>query len=390
MHVVKTALNKLVSYVERENFRGYDPYDTLNGWLPFHWFGRWGPAVATQIQKRNPINIRPILGIQKDLNPKGIGLFLKAYCYLYQADPQAAYLEKAHMLCDWLIGNYSRGYSGTCWGYNFPWDNSLDYKKRWLPSAVVTSHVVQGLYAYFLLTQSEKAKKAIVSAANYVSRDIPVTRFQEGISFAYTHQSKGACYNASLHAAEILLTAALVNDEQPPKLIEEAVAFVLARQKNDGSWFYSYNPERDSERKQIDFHQGFVLISLYEVYRHTGFLSGEIEQAIAKGLEFYKQKQFLLDGRSLWRLPKRWPVDIHNQAQGIITFSSLQEYHPDYLSFAQTIARWTIRNMQDKSGYFYYRKHRFFIDKTPYIRWSQAWMMLALAYLKLHLDRDGN
>lgn len=377
----ETSLQRLLGYIEDQDYCGYDPYDTLNSFMNFRIFGKWGPAVATQIQKRNPLNIRPLLGVRKGWNPKGMGLFLKAYCNLYQADLQAAYLEKADGLCKWLLGNYSKGHSGMCWGYNFPWASSTDYKERCLPSVVVTRHVVEGLYAYYLLTYSEKARQAIISAAEYVQKDIPITRFKDGISFAYTHQSNGVCYNASLHAAEILLTAAMVKDEQPPKLIEGAVSFVLSRQKADGSWFYSYAPETGSERKQIDFHQGFVLVSLHEIRRHTAFLSREIEQAIAKGLKFYKREQFLPDGRSLWRVPKTWPVDIHNQAQGIITFSRLREYHPDYLPFAQTIACWTIRNMQDKNGYFYYRKHRFITDKTSYVRWAQAWMMLALSEL---------
>ncbi len=67
---VTAATQSLLTYVEKENFKGYDPYDTLNGWVPFHWLGKWGPAVATQIQKRNPINIRPLLGIKKTIIPK--------------------------------------------------------------------------------------------------------------------------------------------------------------------------------------------------------------------------------------------------------------------------------------------------------------------------------
>ena len=45
------------------------------------------------------------------------------------------------------------------------------------------------------------------------------------------------------------------------------------------------------------------------------------DKEIKLGLEFYKKYQFNDDGVSIWRLPKKWPVDIHNQSQGIITFS---------------------------------------------------------------------
>ena len=59
-------------------------------------------------------------------------------------------------------------------------------------------------------------------------------------------------------------------------------------------------------------------------------------------------------------------------------FLSFSSYNADYLPFAHTIAEWTIKNMQDKKGYFYYRKFKYYINKIPYIRWSQAWMLLAL------------
>ena len=377
---VTAAIQSLLAYVEKENFKGYDPYDTLNSWVPFHWLGKWGPAVATQIQKRNPVNIRPVLGIKKDYNPKGMGLFLKAYCNLYKQTADKEYLDKAKWIFDWLAQNYSRGYSGLAWGYNFPWASSSEYKEPFLPSVVVTQQVVDGIHAYFELTKEERARQAIISAAEYVDKDIPVTKFDAGISFAYTHQSKGACYNASLHAAEILLKSCLVQGQSPDERIEQAVRFVLSKQKADGSWYYSYNPETNTERKQIDFHQGFVLVSLHHFKQHCDFLQEDITRAIENGLTFYRNEQFLPSGQSLWRLPKKWPVEIHNQAQGIITFSLLKDYCPDYSDFADTIARWTIGHMQDSSGFFYYLKYPWFTNKIPFIRWSQAWMLLALTF----------
>mgnify|MGYP006281044907 CR=1 FL=1 len=168
--------------------------------------------------------------------------------------------------------------------------------------------------------------------------------------------------------------------------VDQADTFVLSIQKAEGAWYYSFNPETNTERKQIDFHQGFVLLSLENIRKQGGLLQEEISQAVEKGLEFYKQEQFFPNGRSMWRLPQKWPVDIHNQSQGIITFSLLKDHHPECLDFAKTIARWTIKNMQGTSGYFYYRKYPLFTNKIPYIRWSQAWMMLALSEVVLVSD----
>ena len=96
---------------------------------------------------------------------------------------------------------------------------------------------------------------------------------------------------------------------------------------------------------------------------------------------FYYDKQFDNSGKSLYRFPRKYPIDIHNQAQGIITFSTLCNYDSNFLSFAHKIAMWTIDNMQDERGFFYFQNWNIFTNKIPYIRWSQAWMGFALITL---------
>jgi hypothetical protein len=110
-------------------------------------------------------------------------------------------------------------------------------------------------------------------------------------------------------------------------------------------------------------------------------IEGTYQESLLKGADFYWNKQFLPDGRSKWRWPRQWPVDSHNQAQGIITFSKLKKFDPKYLDHAFTVANWSMRNMMGESGGFYYQKWPFFTNKIEYMRWSQAWMILALATL---------
>jgi len=379
---VLTEIEKLNNYVLRNNFNGYDPYDTLNSFLPFRRLGHKIAVLAIQFQKRNPFNIRPLLGIKKGKNPKAMGLFLKAYVLLYKSTGEQKYLDTATKLFEWLTINYSKGYSGICWGYNFDWANPDGYLPSYTPSVVVTSFVVDGLYNYFLVTKNPKAKELIDSAAIYIIKDIPITKFKEGISFSYTHKSKGSCYNASLLAAEVLAKSDIINGANKySELIEQAVTYVLSKQKELGEWWYSFNPETHKERNQIDFHQGFVLVSLRNLNRLCCFKNLNLEDAIQKGLDFYKKKQFLNNGQPMWRLPKRWPVDIHNISQGIITFSLLSNKREVYHSFAKNIAEWAINNMQSSKGYFFYRKYSIGTNKISFMRWGQAWMLLALTEL---------
>jgi len=378
---IQESFDKLLEYVESEKYKGYDPYDTLNSWIPFKLFGKWPAAIATQIQKRNPINIRPFLGIKKAINPKAFGLFLQAYSILFKKTNNLEYLEKADYFFNWLKNNYSKGYSGYCWGYNFPWANPKHYYNSFTPSAVVTGFVCKGIYEYHKITGDKTAKHIILDATKFINQDLHWYEDDTGICISYTPIKKDICYNASLLAAEILSMNSELNDnEQDKQNAIKAVDFVIARQKQNGLWAYSED-KNGKERIQTDFHQGYVLESIYGIKKRLGIKNNLLETALHKGIEYYIEKQFYNNGRSLWRDPKVFPVEIHNQAQGIVTLLKLKEYCPEAENIAYTIAKWTIENMQAKNGHFYYQNFKFHKNKISYMRWSNAWMFLALSML---------
>jgi hypothetical protein len=416
------ALDKLSVWLEKEQYKGYDPYDILLSYIPFRHTGKWIPVLATQVHKRNPINIRPLIGIRKDYNPKAMGLFLLAYSLqygkvmqvlnqglqgkkepdgldepdkpdeLYKPDkPDEPYKPDEHknhlrlkmdFFFRWLMDNYTKGFSVMCWGYNFPWAGLETYTRANFPSAVVTGFIGKALFEYYVQTRDQTALDALISAGDFIMSDLHVTEDRAGICFSYTPQAPDCCYNASLLSAELLAKIYfLTGDDSLLDKIEKAVSFILARQKTDGRWNYSQDIKNGREREQIDFHQGYILESLFEIRNFALKDSGEINNALVRGLEFYRKNQFLQDGRSRWRLPAYWPVDIHSQAQGIITFCKLKEFNPDYAGFAKLIGEWTIDNMQDRTGYFYYHVNKLYKNKVSYIRWAQSWMLLALSHL---------
>ena len=76
-----------------------------------------------------------------------------------------------------------------------------------------------------------------------------------------------------------------------------------------------------------------------------------------------------------------YPIDIHAPAQLIITLSELNKLK-EYSSLYNKVLLWTINNMQNSKGYFYYQIGKNFTSKIPYMRWAQAWMFFALTTLK--------
>jgi len=378
----KESFIKLEKYIEKEHFKGYDPYDTLNSWIPFKLIGKWGPILATQFQKRNPVNIRSLIGIKKENNPKAMGLFLQSYSILYRKTGEKIYLEHAKYFYHWLVNNYTNGYSGICWGYNFPWATSTKYYPVYTPSSVVTGFVIRGIYEYYKVSNDKTALEIIFSATRFIRKDLKWTKDETGLCISYTPIIRDLCYNASLLGAEILAINYKLNCEENSR--DQAIAavnYVLDRQKTDGVWAYSTDINSGEDRMQIDFHQGYVLESIFNILNYTIGKNQESENSLKRGLQYYRNIQFFDNGKSYWRIPKEYPVEIHNQTQGIITFSRLWPYYPGGPNFANTIAAWTIENMQDDDGYFYYQKFKTHTNKISYMRWSQAWMLLALTNL---------
>jgi hypothetical protein len=76
------------------------------------------------------------------------------------------------------------------------------------------------------------------------------------------------------------------------------------------------------------------------------------------------------------------PVDIQCSSQAIDTLVFFQDADAESLALAQKVAEWTIQHMQDRSGYFYYRRYsKHIVNKTPTLHWGQATMLCALAGL---------
>jgi hypothetical protein len=385
---IENSLDRLIQHINREKFRGNDPYDLLNSTFNLQKYGHKLCFLATQIHKRNPINIRKHLGITKDYTPKGMGLFLHAFAIFYKLNPDVYYLDRMNYLYEWLRDNYSRGYRGYCWGLNYDYASADGFFKAYSASIVVTAFIFNGIFEYYLITGKEEIKEVMLSVGDFLLKDILITEFQNSLCFSYTPQKKDLCYNANALASSLLAKLFFITGkEKYLNFSKLSMNYIIEKQHLDGRWNYSENA--GIEKKQVDFHQGFILDSISDYLKFTNDDDDNYNYALKKGLEFYCHFQFHRDGRSYWRLPKRLPVDIHNQAQGIITFSKAKKISDKYLQFAGKIVEWTINNMQDKFGYFYYRKYGCFCNKIDYIRWNQAWMVLALGTFLLCKKKDA-
>jgi len=377
------SLSLLDKYCQLNNYKGYSLYDSHTSPLPFDKFGHTLSFLTNQFVKRSPLNIRKAIAVKKQFNPKGMGLFLHIYTLqkkhgnplgIADLDERIAYFY------NWLKDNYSEGYSGHCWGYHYPWPKSDGIiVPPHTPNSVVTAFNIRAIFQYYLLTRDDSCLEVINGAKNFLLNDIPRTENEKGICFAYTPVKRDMTINANLLAAEVLAYDDYVQGKDEfQEILKGVMKFTLNHQNKNGSWFYSHDTETGKPKKQIDFHQGYVLETIKRICDYSSLDLTAYHDQIKSGLAFYRKNQFSDDGVAYWRLPKKWPVDIHNQSQGIITFSMFKDFDEDHLNFAKKISEWTVDNMQGPKGNFYYQKWPLLTNKVSYMRWNQAWMLLAL------------
>ena len=107
---------------------------------------------------------------------------------------------------------------------------------------------------------------------------------------------------------------------------------------------------------------------------------------VTKGLEYYLNTFFTDEGISKYYNNSIYPIDIHAPAQLVVTLSKLSVFQNNK-QLVDKVLSWTIENMQDSKGFFYYQKYKYTTCKIPYIRWAQSWMFYAFSYYAVEANQ---
>jgi len=376
---VAESVRRLRAWVEARGFRGYEVYDALSSPLIRRAGNRWIKIAATQFLRRSPVNVRPLLGIRRDYNPKGMGLFLAAYVKLYRLGDAAA-LGQVEWLADWLLEHRSRGYRGAGWGYNWDWQSRAFFLPKGTPTVVNTAFVGHAFLDAWEAVGKPLWLETARSACDFVLEDLRRTCGPDGsFCFSYTPIDDTAIHNANYLGASLLARVGAATDER--RLVETAAAaydYSTRHQRPDGSWPYA---ETTYQTWVDSYHTGFNLEALLR-YGLTIDPGAEPRRS-RRGCAFYVDRFFRADGAPRYYHDRDYPVDIHSPAQAFVTLSRLREFHPAALAVLGRVLDWTLRHMQDRRGYFYFRRGRILTNRIPYIRWGQAWAMHGLTTVLL-------
>lgn len=391
------SFEKLKLYCEKEHFKGWDPFDGLNSkvlqtLLPLK-HSAILRLVVIQSFKRCPWNLRPLLRVPKEYNAKGIGLFLQGYCNLYRLVETDSALEKEfgtkeeilqsiHQLSELLISLRSKGYHGSCWGYNFDWQSRrLFLFPAYCPTVVATNFCSTAMMDAYEVTGKKDCLDVALDSANFILNDLHLDEYEgeKMISYSPLH-GNDLVSNASLLGSKVLAYCyQYTGNEEYMKVARSSVRACCKGQRGDGAWTYSQIPPKlwvDS------FHTGYNLDGLIAYEEQTG--DKDYHENIEKGFDYYINNFFNEDGSPKYYDNQQYPIDIHCPGQLLVTLHRLHKYD-EYSELAEKVLDWTIRNMQDEKGYFYYQLKKGISSKIPYMRWSNAFMFYAMSYYLLDI-----
>ncbi len=378
---VRRSLTVLQEWVEQQGYRGYEPFDGLSSWArPLACGNLFAERLLQQLIRQSPLNLRPILGVKPQDSTKGRGYMASGYLMLYRVTHRQEYLDKAIDCLEWIDKHKVARFP------HHSWSNHFDFVSRGCrytkddPIIVWTALIGHAYIEAFEVTGNEWFLRIADSVCNWIL-DLPREKTEKGDCISYLAHVQSSIHNANMLGAGVLArTAKHTGSEECRRAAGLAMEYSCSRQRPDGAWWYA---ENDANRWIDNFHTGYNLESLKHYCDATG--DNSFRQNFEKGLAFYKANFFEQSGRPKYYHTRTYPVDIQCAAQAIDTLAFVSDDDTESLELARQVAAWTIRNMQDRKGYFYYREYPIMKARTPMLHWGQGTMFKALAHLLLRL-----
>ena len=378
------SIRRVSTWLEKTDYRGYDTFDGLNSRLlrPLTFETNFLRTVLQQGVRRFPLNLRPLLGVPKGPSSKGMGFLASGFIRLHQATGDPVWRDKADFTLAWLIQNQSPGYSGACWGNHFDYQSRSFYLPKGAPTVVWTALIAHAFLDAYDHFQKESYLQVAISSCEHILHDLETFPDGETLCIGYipariTAKNKQVHNASTLGASLLARTYSYTRNDSYRDLAVKAMQYTAQYQRPDSSWYYG---EAANLHWVDNFHTAYVLDCFKHYMQSTG--DDQFEINLLNGYEYWKKTFFLADGTPRYYDHKTLPIDIQCCSQAIDTLVFFKDRDPESLQLALKIAQWTIDQMQDSTGYFYYRRYsRWLVNKTPTLHWGQATMLCALAGL---------
>lgn len=376
------SLKKLEKWVEEHNYKAYEPFDGLSSPFRILTFGSlFLDRLLMQLIRQSPINFRPLLGVKPLESTKGRGYMAWGYLAMYDQTGEREYREKAVDCLEWLMINKSPKFQEFSWANHFDFASRGGRYSKHESIIVWTALIGQAFLNGYALLKDDRYLTVAESICRWIL-NLPREKTSQGTCISYYALDQSSIHNANmLGAAMLARTARYTENGDYLEIAREAMEYSCSRQRSDGSWWYAEAPRH----QWIDnFHTGYNLDNLKCYMESSG--DDTYLPHLEKGFRFFVENFFEPSGRPRYYYNRTYPVDSQCASQAIETLANFSDRKTEAFDLALKVAFWTIKNMQDPKGYFYYRQYPWIKAKTPMFHWAQATTYRALALLLSKLN----
>jgi hypothetical protein len=371
------SLERVANWVQRHDYRAYDPGDGQLSFLRFLTFKQeFLRRLLTGGVLRAPFNIRPWIGIRPHVSTKGMGYMAWGYTKRYALTGEESWAQRAATGFDWLVAHRAPKYHEYCWGNHFAFSTRGGTIPAQEPTVVWSSLIAQAFLEAHAVLRQDKYLDVAASVGDWVLA-LPRETTGTGACLSYVAFKQMSIHNSNMLGAALLAQVGeLTGNRAALAVAREAMTYSCTRQNADGSWYYGEHPKYH----WIDnFHTGYNLDSLKRYIETTG--DRTFEPQMRRGFDYFKGHFFELDGRPNYYHNQAYPIDIQCAAQAIDTLTFFSSQDREALALAQKVASWTIDHLLAKDGHFCYRDLGWRVNRTPMLHWGQGTMFKALAHL---------
>lgn len=384
LHWMEERITQLHKLMLRHDYKGHDPFDLPNSpllaWMPGKWrvpqllLSKFGSRIA-------PNWVRQTLRVPPIEDPK-----IYSCCYFAYRLLGREWNSSAEAMLERLVSMAGKSEETEAtetekatlhWGYDYTWGTLYDgVNPRRASTLVPGAFAMLALLHEVIACSGEKYRQPLRQALRWYANHHRRTG-ASGTFLGYFTTSTINTHNANLLGCLALsLGGKLLQDQAYLQLAAEATQTTLLAVRADG--FIPYNDHSRGGWTDC-FHHLYVVAALQGIAAVNPFVDQHhIQQNVARMMEYYRQ-QFLRDDGLLNYFPNRLhPIDPHNYAAAamfeILTGGQEGIQHARALLQRLDELAWNPNN-----GSYTYRQHSNKKDERLFLRWTQVWMLLALA-----------
>ncbi len=303
----------------------------------------------------------------KIYHPKALGLIIGGNSYLYRITGNIDLLDQNEGLIELLKQLSNKDYKHYTWGSPFEWGCNPRYSAN-TPAVPLIVPIANALLDFYDVAYDKEALELSSDIAQHIVEENGYREIDNcSVCLYYSPVDRNEVYNTNALAASFLFRLNSLNGNNTQlDLAKRICGFILNAQLSDGSWVYS------SSSKVIDNrHTGYILESLASILKFWD--DKLLEEAYVKGMYYYNNN-LIESGLPRWSPANTYPIDIHDVAQSIITYTEIGD-----IKKAKYIVDFAITKMSNGKDEFYFKYFKNGkVNRNVFIRWGQAWMYYAL------------